>query len=316
MSRNMILGGVCVLLLGLLLGYMAGSGGPSLKDIDRAVSARLDASDKAEADRVAALEAKVADLGTRLDSVSSQVQTGADAVKGLGDRIGGNLDALGAKLGDSVAAAGQSSIAALQSGLDKLQQSLPAEGPQPVAAPTGVAAPAGASGNAPAASGASDASTGTPGGSTAGETVVLSESARVFVSRIDDATGEAILYVNGEPTTLKSGESVSFQAGGEDCQLTLAKLDRGHADLKGACGAALPEAEGAAPGTVVTLADGAVRVFVSGVEAEGARIAINGVETRDVAVGETVDVTAGDRACKVSVTGVDRGHVALNATCS
>ncbi|MFT3972769.1 MAG: hypothetical protein QM699_04785 [Amaricoccus sp.] len=313
MSRNTLLGAACLVLVGLLVGYIAGSGGPSLKEIDDTMSARLDAAGKAEADRTAALEAKVGDLGTRMDAVSAQVKSGADAVQGLGDRIGGTITDLGTQLGDRVGAAGASSMAALQGGLDKLQQRLaavvPGE-PAPAAkAPAADAAPA------EAAKPASEA-TGIPAGSAAGETVILSETARVFVSRVDDAAGEASLYVDGAPVTLAVGQTAPFQAGDKDCQLTLAAVDRGHASLSGACGSDLPSAEGTAAGTSVILADGAVRVFVSGVEDEMARIAVNGVTTQDVAVGDSIDVASGEKSCKVTVTGIDRGHVALDAACS
>lgn len=314
MSRNTLLGAACLLLIGLFVGYIAGSGGPSLKEIDAAVSARIDAATKAEAARTDALEAKVADLGTRVDAVSTQVQSSADAVKGLGDRLGTNLADVAAKLGDSVDAIGATSATTLRSGLDKLEQSLAAI-PSALAARSGAgqpqAAAPGAAGQAPAA-----APSGIPAGSAAGETVILSDTARIFVSRVDDTAGEALVYVDGAPMTLKVGETAPFQAKGEDCELTLAAIDRGHASITGACGSDLPAASGTAPGMVAVLADGAVRVFVSAVDAEGARLAINGIETSEVAVGESVDVTAGEKACKVTVTGIDRGHVALDAACS
>lgn len=310
MSRNTLLGAACLLLVGLLVGYIAGSGGPSLKEIDQAVSARLDAASKAEEERAAALDARVAELGTRVDAVSADVKSGADAVQGLGDRLGGNLADLGTRLGDTVNAAGASSVAALQGGLERLQQRLaaapaavPAANPAADVPQAGAAAPEGHA-------------TGLPAGTAAGETLVLSDAARVFVSRVDDAGGEALVYIDGEPMTLKVGETAPFQAGGEECQLTLAAVDRGHASLTGGCGSDLPKVEGTPPGTAAVLADGAVRVFVSAVDQQSARIAINGIATQEVAVGETVDVASGEKACRVTVTGVDRGHVTLDATCS
>ncbi|MBB5222081.1 hypothetical protein HNP73_002017 [Amaricoccus macauensis] len=306
MSRNTLLGAACLLLVGLLVGYIAGSGGPSLKEIDQAVSARLDAASKAEAERAAALDARVAELGTRVDAVSADVKSGADAVQGLGDRLGGNLADLGTRLGDTVNAAGASSVAALQGGLERLQQRLaaaPAANPAADVPQAGAAAPEGHA-------------TGLPAGTAAGETLALADAARVFVSRVDDAAGEALVYIDGEPMTLKVGETAPFQAGGEECQLTLAAVDRGHASLTGGCGSDLPKVEGTSPGAVAVLADGAVRVFVSAVDQQSARIAINGIATQEVAVGETVDVASGEKACRVTVTGVDRGHVTLDAACS
>jgi hypothetical protein len=65
---------------------------------------------------------------------------------------------------------------------------------------------------------------------------------------------------------------------------------------------------------MVTLADG-LSVFVSGVTDSAARIAINGVATETVPVGESVEVEVGEQACRVSVESVDRGHVALGYVC-
>lgn len=302
MSRNTLLGAACLLLIGLLIGYIAGSGGPSLADIDRTVTARVDAAGKAQAERVAALETRVADIGKQVDAVSAKVDSGSTALQGLSDRIGTDLGDLGTKLGDSVSAAGASNLAALQGSLDRLKAALSAA---PAAAPT-------QGGAAPAA-----AATGAPVGSGAGETLILSNgAARVFVSRVDESAGEASVYVNGDATTLKVGETKAFSAGDQDCQVTLAALDRGHATLSGGCGSDLPQAAGTPAGTVVSLADGALRVFVSAVDANAARIAVNGVQTEEVAVGKSLDVAAGDKTCTVTVTGVDRGHVSLEGACS
>lgn len=311
MSRNTLLGAACLLLVGLLVGYIAGSGGPSLSEIDRTVAARIDAANKADADRVAALEAKVTELGGRVDAIGEQVKSGADGIQGLGAR----LAELGSELGDSVSAAGKSSLDALQAGLGDLKKSLAATPAPAPAAPDAAAAKPAAAASAPAEA-TTEASTGAPIGTAPGETVVLSEAARIFVSRVDSAAGEAVVYVNGRPATLKVGQTEPFDANGEDCQLTVTALDRGRVSLDGACGDDLPAATGTSAGTVALLADGAVRVFVSAVDAAGARIAVNGVNVEEVAVGKSIDVTAGDKACKVTVTGVDRGHVALDAACS
>lgn len=75
--------------------------------------------------------------------------------------------------------------------------------------------------------------------------------------------------------------------------------------------------EGFRPGQTVRLADGALRVFVSGLASDGsaARIAVNGVATQSVGVGESVDVTVDDRDCTVTVTGVGHGMAGLEGSC-
>ncbi|UMA64192.1 hypothetical protein LVO79_14375 [Roseivivax marinus] len=85
--------------------------------------------------------------------------------------------------------------------------------------------------------------------------------------------------------------------------------------VSAACGDALPAPEGARAGNTIRLADGDVRVFVSGVSADStsARIAVNGgVVPQTVALGDSVD--AGD-GCSVTVDGIDRGHVSVSSDC-
>lgn len=328
MSRNMLIAAAGALIVGLILGLIIGSGGPSLEEIDQAVASRVDAAITAQSERVAAIETQVTELGGRLDAIGEQVTSGAEAVQGLGERLGTNISDLGTSIGErvnsigeSVNAAGASSLAALQSGIADLKQGI-ASAPAPAApaadsAASGTAAPADGSAEQ-AATGGADApvATGVPAGNGPGETVALSDAARVYISRVDDEAGEAVLYVNGTPTRLSAGESAPFEAGGQECQLTLAAIDRGHATISGACGSDLPDPAGTAPGSLATLADGAVRVFVSGVDEDSARIAVNGVTTQDVGLGQSVEVAAGEQSCTVTVTGVDRGHVSLDATCS
>lgn len=79
---------------------------------------------------------------------------------------------------------------------------------------------------------------------------------------------------------------------------------------------AAPE-NGTRPGAVAVLADGKLRVFVSGVASDGssARIAVNGVRTQTVEPGASVEVKAGDAACTLTVTGIGGGMVGLEASC-
>jgi hypothetical protein len=307
MTRNQtLLGAACLLLVGLLIGYAAGSGGPDIEDIDAAVAERLDAAGAAEAERLAALETSLGELTGRLDAIEANVSSGAETAAGVGERIGGDLAALGSTLGQRIHDTAASHLAALESGIASLRSDLA----------TRPAAPAASAEQEPAAP-ANPAAEGTPpAGQGVGQTALLSDGAvRVFVSRVDGAAGSARLAINGAQATLKPGESHTFQSDGQDCRVTLAAIDRGHVVLAGGCGDDLPDPEGASAGTVVTLGDGAVRVFVSGVTEEGARIAVNGIDTRTLAVGEAVEVRVGEEDCRVSVASIDRGHVALDYAC-
>ncbi len=161
-----------------------------------------------------------------------------------------------------------------------------------------------------------------------GQTAVLADGAlRVFVSMIDTDAGAARLSVNGELMSLGTNEMASITINGADCSVGVVGLDAEGATIGADCGgqsasatAPVPPApaDGFVPGTVASLADGALRVFVSGLAADGSatRVAINGIDTQTVAAGDTVEVTSGDQACSLTVTGVGNGMVGLEGSCS
>ncbi len=296
-----IVGGAVLFILGLVIGA-AISGGPSVEDIDAAVAKRIDAASEAQAARIGEVEAGLTqlagDIGGRIDGIAGTVDSGAKAVSDVGTKLGGDVETLGQSLRGAIETSSASHLAALESGLAGLRGQISAA---PAAAPAG--------GDAAAAPGAPVEGFGP------GETAVLSDGAlRVFVSRIDADAGTATVRADGSDLVLAVGQARTLAGASGECQVTLDAVGGGKAALSGACGDALPAPEGAAPGTVVDLADG-LRVFVSGVSDAGARIAVNGVRTVTVPVGEGVEASVGEESCRVSVEAVDRGRVALGYTC-
>lgn len=300
-----IVGGAVLFILGLVIGA-AISGGPSVEEIDEAVARRIDAAKAEDAERTGRIEAGLTQLadniGGRLDGIAGSVDTGAKTVSDFGARIGGDVATLGQSLQGAIEKSSADHLAALESGLAGLRGQIsaaPAPGAEGGAAPEAAAAPA----EAP------------EDGYTPGQTVTLSDGAlRVFVSRLDEGTGTAHVRANGQDLALAVGKAAPVAGEAGECLLTLDALGGGKAALSGACGDALPEPAGAAAGTVIDLAEG-LRVFVSGVSDDSARIAINGVETVTVPLGEAVEAEAGDQRCRVSVDAIDRGRVALGYTC-
>ena len=101
----------------------------------------------------------------------------------------------------------------------------------------------------------------------------------VFVSRIDVAAGTASVRANGADLVLAVGQPQT-PGGGDGRMQDHARCRRrgqGRGLRRRRRRPARPD--GAAPGTTVELAEG-LSVFVSGVTDAGARIAVNGVETR------------------------------------
>ena len=317
MSRFQMVAAACILLLGILIGVFAGSHGPDLEEIEATLAPRFDALRDAHAERVAALETQIGEVSARLGPIEETARAGAEAAGGLADDVGARIEGLSESIGAAIGSATATQRSAFESGLADLRARIDEAPPAaPAAAP---AAPEAAPEAAEAASDSDpEADLAAPVGLTAGQTEVLSGGAiRVFVSRIDDAAGTARLAINGVLTDIAAGQSSTLVAGGEDCQVTVTQIDRGHVALGGGCGGDLPDPEGVTAGNTVMLGEGAVRVFVSGVAEDGqsARIAVNGVSAQSADLGEAVDVTVDEQTCSVTVDGIDRGHVKLGYAC-
>ncbi|ETX28549.1 hypothetical protein [Roseivivax isoporae] len=149
-----------------------------------------------------------------------------------------------------------------------------------------------------------------------GMTAIFADGAvRVFVSRIDTETGTARLIMNGAPAVLPANAKRIVAGDGEPCLVRLDGVNESGAQISAMCGADIPEPEGVGMGETAMLGDGAARVFVSGVSADGltARVAVNGISPQQVRVGESVP--AGTEGCTVSVDDIDRGHVTFGYAC-
>ncbi len=302
---------------GLVIGLVAAPSGPDIGEIEAVVANRVNAIETARAADMEALMSAQTALTERLDAVAAEASASTGAVSQLAEDIGARVEGLGAEIGARVAGLGDSvnsalaeanaaQSSALSSVLTRLRGA-EADAPEAGDTATAEAAPA----EAPAA--AAPVS-----GSGIGETILLADGAiRAFVSRIDEAAQRVRLQINGETTDLGAGDEIDVSAGGTDCRLGVSGIGGGQVALDGTCGDALAAPEGATPGATLALADGTVRVFVSGIDAAGqtARIAINGTVTRKAGIGESIDVATEAGPCAVTVTGIDRGHVSLAAAC-
>lgn len=74
-----------------------------------------------------------------------------------------------------------------------------------------------------------------------------------------------------------------------------------------------PPEGGVAPGETAILGDGAARVFVSRVDADAARVAVNGVDTLMLAVGDSAAIA--DTGCSVTLSAVGGGRAAFGYAC-
>lgn len=339
-QRDIILGGIA-LAVGLLIGLLFGPSGPDVDEIQAALDERFAAVEAAAAraeesaaalqaqfdgtastlqtrmdETVSAVESQVGGLGDRLSEVEAAVGESASAQASMAESLSADFSGRIDSLGSTLSAQSER----LQAGIEGFRRSLAMDGVSTTDAP---AAEAGDGTTAATTAATADAgSTAVDEGFVgigAGQTATFGDGAlRAFVSRADPQTRTARLSVNGASTVLAVGEAVGVTADdGTYCRLLLSGLQGSQVALNGGCGDDLPDPEGVLPGNVMLLADGSVRVFVSGVSDGGnaARIAVNGVDTQSVEVGESVDVTVEDQNCRVGLDSIDRGHVALSADC-
>jgi len=146
-----------------------------------------------------------------------------------------------------------------------------------------------------------------------GETFVLAGGAvRAFVQRVDAEAGTALLSVNGAAAQLSPGEAITVRHDAGACRLALSEVGADGVRISSDCD--MPAGEGTAygPGEMASLGDGQLRVFVSGILGDAARLAINGLDTQSLRVGESHAV----ENCTLSVTGIRGNRVLLDGGCS
>ncbi|MCV3272635.1 hypothetical protein [Roseobacter sinensis] len=289
------------LLFGVLLA-VAISGTLADGKIERAMGEADEASEAAMSAATEALEARITELEARLsESAAAAAAEVDDKLAALQADVAGQLAAV-----SEAAEAQASDLAALAE--------------QMAEAPGASADPANAAANLDMP---------TADARAVGETAIFADGAvRVFVSALDQDGQSARLSVNGTAHSLAVGASAPVTVDEAECAVALAGVTDAGAVIGFDCGTETPQAaaadvppapeDGHTPGTTVSLADGALRVFVSALAADGssARLAVNGIETVTVASGSSIEVTAGDQTCTLTVTGVGAGMVGLEGNCS
>lgn len=333
MSQKPIIYGAVGIVLGFLGGVAAGSAinGSKITDaVGRAMGPAQEAASKAASDQQAALDG-LSERIAALESAMSEDEGGEDLSAALGERLDAMKSEMQSRLED-LSARAESQAEAMRGALSELSGGMQ-EAAQMAAAAVAARATGGESASAEGMT-VTD-----PLG--VGETALFADGqVRVFVSRVDPAGGSVRLMVNGEAAALGAGGTTQATLGEGTCTVAVMGLDAGKATLGSDCGAAAEDGsqeaeEGAeqagesaaastgAPedgyraGEVAMLADGKLRVFVSGLAEDGsaARIAVNGVQTQAVGAGESVEVETDGGACSVTVTGVGNGMVGLEASC-
>ncbi|MGR3376965.1 hypothetical protein [Salipiger abyssi] len=319
MTQKPILYGAVGILVGFVGGIAIGSA-TSQSRVGEAVSQALAPAQEASESAAASQQEALAGLGERiaaLEAAISEEEDGSDLTARLDALETGmqeRLDAL-SEQAEAQSQAVRGALADLSGGMEEAAQ----------IAAAAVATRSGGVGNDGGGPAAEGMMVTDPLG--VGETALFDEGrVRAFVSRLDPQGGSVRLAVNGALVALGAGGSAPVAGG--DCSVAVMALRDGRVTLGSDCGtgesaeAAPAEAgkvpeEGYRPGHMARLADGALRVYVSGLAADGsaARLAVNGIETQRVATGSSLEVEADGKACSVTVTGVGGGLVGLEGAC-
>lgn len=276
----------------------------------------------------------VAALSERIDALEAAIAENAESVAGLGEQVstdvGARVDAIGARvseLSDSLGAQiAETSERLSQTASEQAAQIETALANLPERAEEAVEEVA-ASSDAPAEEASEDTAEAPANGlETSGEALGVGQTAslaeggvRAFVQQFDAEAGTAVLSVNRESSRLAVGESVVARHAGGACRVGLGGVSAAGVEITSDCDTeAGSEAlgDGYGVGSVALLADGALRVFVSGILGGDVRLAINGLETEVVSVGDTIDVDTQSGVCSVTVTGIRETMVSMTASCA
>ena len=329
MLKNPVVIGAGFGLGGLFLGAMLATATLNTKIADGVKRSMSTVSETVQGEGEA-----VAALSERLDTLEAAIADNAESVAAMGDQVsadmGERVDALGAQVSEmsnSLGAQIESAVASLPEQAEQAVESVSGKAEDaPQAAESAESAETAETAEATETAEAADASDAMAELETSGEalgvgqTASLAEGAvRAFVQQFDAEAGTAVLSVNRESTRLAVGDSVVARHEGGACRVGLGGVSDAGVEITSDCDmAAGSEAlgDGYGVGSVALLSDGALRVFVSGILDGDVRLAINGLETEIVSVGDTVEVDTDDGTCSVTVTGIRGTLVSMTSSCA
>lgn len=325
LMKNPVITGSVGGVIGLLAGVMIGNSSVDGK-LNAAMEDALAPVAQSNATQSSAMEA----LSERIEALEGQLAEGASASSELAGSLGSQLEALRDSIGGAISETATEQSTALQTALEDMRSQISSQAEAlkeaAVSATAGVREAITEKTDAPEPEPADEASDDgakaepIPSGSAdalgVGQTGVFADGAvRAFVNRIDE--DGAILTINRETSTVGAGESIVVRHEGGTCRVGVGEITANGAEITSDCDGPLVPEGGvtAVPGQTVALADGALRVFVSGIIGGDARLAVNTLATEVVAVGESASVDVDGQVCSVTVTGVRGSEVGLTGSC-
>lgn len=308
--KNPAIVGIGGAVVGLLAGVLIGNSSVDDK-LNDAMSRALAPITESSAAHSSAVDA----LSARIESLEAKLAEGASASEDLAGSFGAQLAELKDSIGGAISGTASEQSEAMKTALADISARIASQAEALKQAATRPAPAKTESAPTPVADPVAMPKTGSELG--AGQTALFADGAvRAFVRRVT-ADG-AVLSINGASSEIGAGESVVVRHDGGTCRVGVAQVTAAGVALSSDCDGNAAPADGvsAQPGQAVMLADGALRAFVSGVVDGDARLAINGVDTQVLAVGETAEAEVDGKTCSVTVTGIRGGSVGLTGRCN
>lgn len=314
MDEKKIYKGFGVIVAVLLIGAVLSNGSGKDSEADDQIARSLAPVQNA----IAALDERVTTMAASVDALTSQVGQGVSQ-EDLAD-IQAQLDGLteqSTELGartDTSEKVTEAPVPAAEPEV-VVAAAEPAAEVEPIEA---VAVTAEPTAQAPATETAPTEETGASDGSglKPGQTALFADGAvRVFVSRLEPEAGKAHVMAAGRMLTLLQDVGRTISVDDAVCRVSMSGVSEGGAVMDATCGDDLGEPEGLSAGQSALFEDGVLRVFVSRVTEDSARIFVNG-EGAEVSAGSDISAMVEDRECDVTLDQVDRGFAQVSATCS
>lgn len=118
---------------------------------------------------------------------------------------------------------------------------------------------------------------------------------------------------NAEATQEDAAEAIQEDAAVAEAQAVT--QDTAEAAVEDTEPTEMPAADSPSAGETVVLADGALRVFVSRVTPDGARVAVNSYSMIELATGQARGIQTADAYCRIALDSVGGGQAGLSALC-
>ncbi len=278
MANDSLMFGAGGLVIGAILGMM--SSGPNFDGLEKSIGEKIEAAGAASA----TTDEQLAALSDKIAALEAAIAAGAEESAASGAEVKGQIDGVVSALNDTIASSGAAQSEALKGAIiaqgDIIQDAL------------------------------------------AGQTETISTQLGELGEGVAAAATSAAAIQSTMASHHGGAASVAATAEGaavaaEDNAAEAATTEAATAPTAVTPPPPPPEPKGTAAGETELFLDGAVRVFVSGVDTEAgtARVAVNGFKTQVLGTYEAVTFEVDGKTCELILDNVADGHVEMSPNC-